>query len=211
MDEIAARTNRRNSPRLLSFRELHGAFSLVELLIVVAIIILLASAVIPATSNVLKGANLNRAGQMVSDQLSVARQEAVSRNQDVEVRFYNITNGLAGGWRALRTMRIEQTPTGPVTNALGRLVTLPDSTIISVSGNLSPLISDATSRSEALGAYGQVPYRALKFRPNGSLEVGVGTNNYLTLVDRIETSESPANYYTIQINSLSGKTTVFRP
>jgi len=186
-------------------------FSLIELLVVVAIVVILAAVTVPATSSALRGASLNQAGQLVSDQLSVARQEAVSKSQDVEVRFYRMTNGLVSGWKGLRIVRIEQTPTGPVTNPVGRFVSLPDSVMISESSSLSPLMMNATAQSENMGSRGQLSYRAFRFRPNGGLEVGVGSNNFVTLVNMQDIGASPANFYTIQINPLSGKATVYRP
>ena len=186
-------------------------FSLTELLVVIAILGILAVVALPATSSMMRSANLNRGGQIISDQFSLARQEAVSKNQDVEVRFYQLNNAMASGWRALRIVRIETTPNGPVTNAVGRLVTLPDSVVISTTNNLSPLITEAVAQNETLASYGSVPYRAFRFRPHGGLEVGVGSNNFVTVVNRQDTASPPTTFYTIQLNPLSGKATVYRP
>lgn len=186
-------------------------FSLIELLTVIAILGILASLIVPAVGSISRGANLNRGGQMISDQLALARQEAVTRNRDVEVRFYQLTNGISTGWRGIQLFRIEQTPTGPVTNASSRISVVPEG-IVMASNSLSPLItSSPASGTVHLPTYGATVFRAFRFRGNGSLETSVGTNNYVTLYNAIDKASPPANYYTIQINPLTGKASVFRP
>ena len=64
------------------------AFSLVELLVVVAVIAIVAGFAVPAVTTMLKGSQLTQGSQMVVDQISLARQTALSRNRSVEVRFY---------------------------------------------------------------------------------------------------------------------------
>ena len=87
-------------------------FSLVELLTVMCIIIIITAVAIPAFNSITSGSNLNRAGQLISDQISLARQEATSKNRDVQVVFYNLTDGPTQGWRGIKLMRVDQTPTG---------------------------------------------------------------------------------------------------
>jgi len=203
---------RRPTSNIRLNRSLAGlpAFSLIELLTVVAILGIMATLVIPAVGSILRGSNLNRGGQMISDQLFMARQEAVSKNRDVEVRFYNLTNGMFPGWRGIQLWRIEQTPTGPVTNSSSRVTVLPDG-IVMASNSLSPLITASSGGTETHAVYGTMAYKAFRFRADGSLETSVGTNNYVTLQNASDTGNPPANYYTIQINPLTGKSGVFRP
>jgi prepilin-type N-terminal cleavage/methylation domain-containing protein len=69
-------------------------FSLVELLVVIAILVLLATVSLPAFNSITRGSNLQRAGQMIGDQFALARQEAVARNRDVIVQFYETTDSM---------------------------------------------------------------------------------------------------------------------
>ena len=64
----------------------HG-FSLIELLVVILIIAIIAVFVTPAASTILKGSQLSQAEQVITDQIKLARQQAVTKNHNVEVRF----------------------------------------------------------------------------------------------------------------------------
>jgi len=187
----------------------HLAFSLVELLVVIAIMALLIAAAVPALSSVAQGSNLHRAGQMVGDQITLARLTAVSRNREVQVRLYELTSGLDSGWRGLQVWRIEQSATGSIGVPASRLLFLPDGVLIE--SDRSPLLdADATVVGvDHLPSRGSVHYKGFRFRPNGAMSAGVSaSNNYLTLRP---TKEGGSNYYTVQVAPLTGKTTVYRP
>lgn len=188
------------------------AFSLIELLTVVVIMVILAVLAVPAVSSMMRASTLSRGGQMVGDMLSVARQEAVTRNRDVEVRFYYLTNDGGKGWRAIQLWTLEQTANGPATNTSSRITQLPDGVVIATNDSLSPLVSDSPhSGTVSLGAYGSTPYRSFRFRPSGATEIAVGDSDFLTLVPASDTAARPANFYTLQVDSLTGKAKVIRP
>jgi uncharacterized protein (TIGR02596 family) len=190
-----------------------SAFSLIELMIVIALLGLLTVLAVPALNSVMRGSNINLAGQTITDQLALARQDAVTRNRDVQVRFYRMTNGSTPGWRAVQLWRIDQGPTGPTTNAIGRLVQIPEGIIIATNNSLSPLITTPSfTGTTNLPGYGPTPYAGFRFRANGSLESTVtAARGYLTLAPASDTNETPVNYFTIQLNPLTGKTLIFRP
>lgn len=190
-------------------RAVPAAFSLVELLIVVAIILLLAAVSIPAFNSIAVGSNLNRAGQLAGDQIAMARQMAVTRNREVQVRFYQLTNGLTAGWRAMQVWRIEQTANGSSNVAASRVAIFPEGIILD--STRSPLLgADANvTGTVSLPAYGSVSYSGFRFRANGATDASVTvTNNYVTLR---QASGASSNYYTVQVNPITGKTTIFRP
>ena len=66
------------------------AFSLVELLVVVAIIAMLAALATPAFNQIQSAEALSRAGQILGDQIILARQEAMTKNRKVEVRLVEV-------------------------------------------------------------------------------------------------------------------------
>jgi uncharacterized protein (TIGR02596 family) len=66
---------------------LRSAFSLIEMLMVIAIIGIISSFAIPAATKMIRGTDANRASQLVADQLTTARQMAIARNKQIEVRF----------------------------------------------------------------------------------------------------------------------------
>lgn len=63
-------------------------FTLIELLAVMAVIAIVIAFAVPAVNTTLKGSQLTQAGQLLGDQLSYARQLALSRNRTIEFRIY---------------------------------------------------------------------------------------------------------------------------
>lgn len=175
-----------------------AGFSLVELLVVIAILAFLTAVSLPAFNSITRGSNLQRAGQMIGDQFALARQEAVARNRDVIVQFYETTDSMNPGWRQVQMLRVEQSANGEVRNIpASRKLTLPDGIIIATNQNLSPL----------LGTSG-----AVRFRPSGSVGGSLsGTNNYLTLISSGDTENPPKNFVTLQLNPLTGKAATYQP
>ena len=68
--------------------KLRAAFSLVELLVVITIIAIIAGFAVPAVTGIMRGSALTQASQLLTDQLSMGRQLALSKNRAVEVRIY---------------------------------------------------------------------------------------------------------------------------
>ncbi len=190
--------------------QLHG-FSLVEMLVVIGIIAVLTTLGVTAFGTITKGSSMTRAGMMVGEQLGLARQEAATSNRDVEVRFYNVVSGPDAGWTAFQVWKVDQTPTGPVTRAHSGVFHLPLGVVIADSA-LSPLVKNSTRKgADTLGTQANTPYSAFRFRANGTLERQMSGDNYLTIVEKTETTQKPINYFTLQIHPLTGKTTAFRP
>jgi len=192
-----------------------GGFSLIEILLVIAILVMLAVVALPAIGPVLAGSNINRAGITATDSILRARQEAVSRNREVQVLFYNFSApASAQGWRAVQVFRVEQSSTGRTIVPASRVTLLPEGSMISSNAALSPLLfADASLKGTTnLPSYGATSYAGFRFRPNGSLSSEINsTNNFLTLQAASARGNPPANYYTLQINPVTGKVTAYRP
>ena len=62
------------------------AFTLIELMVVIGIILLLVAALVPAVTSLSKSNNLNTSGRLVSNLLTSARSEAISQRRLVQVR-----------------------------------------------------------------------------------------------------------------------------
>lgn len=134
-----------------------SAFSLVELLIVVAIIGIIAGFGVPALQGVLRGSSLNQAASQLTDTLSLARQYSISKNRIVEVRFYRFgdpeqpgeknTDPSTGQFRAFQFFEINDT--GIIIPA-GKYQRLPDTIIMNSGpsgvGTLSSLLSTSLNR-----------------------------------------------------------------
>jgi uncharacterized protein (TIGR02596 family) len=190
-----------------------SAFSLVELLVVVAIVGIMAAIAVPAFSSISAASGITRAGQLVGDQIILARQEATTRNRDVEVRFINMTNGASSGYMALQLWLIDETGTNKL--PLSKIIKLPEGTIISSEPSLSRLLTEDntdTSGSTNFGA-ATCSYKGFRIRANGSPSSFItANNNFLTVVLARETNQTPpANYYSLSVNPITSKVKIYRP
>lgn len=194
------------------------AFSLVELLVVIAIVLIMATFAAPALTSVLRGSNLNRAGQMIADQITFARQAAVLKNREVQVRFFTSASGTVNEVSGLQLWQVEEGLAGPITNAAGRVQKLPENVIFNPNANISPLLSVPENQGGVAGtmvvsSVGTVNYTGFRVRANGMLDNAIRTNNFLTLQNSTPpaTASAPANFYTVQINPITGKVISYRP
>lgn len=183
-------------------------FSLIELLVVLAIIGIVAVLAIPSISLALVGSRIDSAGQMISDSFGQARQEAVAKDRDVQVRFYKLTSG----WCAFQIFRAEPSASGSTLVAVTPVRLLPQGIVIS--STLSPLLTAdaAISGTVTLPVYGATAYAGFYFLPSGQTESALTTqNNYVTVQGAHASGSPPSNYSTLQINLVTGKVEAYRP
>ena len=101
------------------------AFSLIELIVVIAVLVSLLALVVPAVSGFGRSSALTRGGNLVTNLASLARQEAMTRNtmtalvllrdqgSDADYRAFTVATYEPGlGWR--QTTAWETLPTGVV-------------------------------------------------------------------------------------------------
>jgi uncharacterized protein (TIGR02596 family) len=72
--------------------KLRRAFTLVELLAVMAVIAIVIAFAVPAATQIMRGSQLTQGSQQLADQLSYARQIALARNRAIEVRVYRFSD-----------------------------------------------------------------------------------------------------------------------
>ena len=145
----------------LPSRRKASAFSLIELLVVVAIIGIIGTIAVPAVGNLLKGTSLTQAANMITDTIAGARQQALTRNRSVEVRFFRFWNSEVVGepmpsaaadldaapaglkykaqYRAFQAFEIAD---GGIANPIGKLAILPNTVILSMEPSLSSLLGN---------------------------------------------------------------------
>jgi len=204
-----------------------SGFSLIELLVVVAIIVLLAVLATSGLNNVSRSTKLASAAQLLGDQIALARQTAVARNLPVEVRFYKLpdfgsTTGAASLWRGAQIFIMDGTIAVPAS----RLLLFPQRVIISENAAVSPLLqsgsdglgTESTPTSD-VGAFstGNVRYKSFPIRPNGTLTASNSIpdpNWFFTLHQENDPKPDglkPANFVTIQVNPITSKVTILQP
>lgn len=190
------------------------AFTLIELLLVVAIIAVLSVLALPAVMSVASGTSLSRASQTVADQFAFARQEATGKNREVQVRFV-WKDGTPAGWRGLQ---LWAPSANDVTDyrPVSRIAWLPEGTLISGVAAMSPLIGSPTI-PETNGIFpgrGATRYCGFRFRSGGGTDLNFNsTSNFVTVVhDRdAEASVAPVNYAVIQVDPVNGRIRTYRP
>jgi uncharacterized protein (TIGR02596 family) len=102
------------------------AFSLMELIVVIAIIAIIAAFTVPQAGQILKGSTLTQGSTILVDQIRLAREYALTKNSKVEVRFYQfadpetpgevVTNPSTGQFRAMQVFQVVNV-TGGGTNS----------------------------------------------------------------------------------------------
>ena len=204
----------RNKP--LSQIRMRPGFTLVELLTVVALMIVFLALTVPAMNSMLAGLNISRGGQLFADQIILGRQNALTRNRDVEVRFINLSDGMNRGYRGVQIWMVDEA--GSTRSPISRIVTLPEGVIVNTNASYSPLLfgNGATISGQTnFSSRGLCEYKGFRFRANGQTDIpsGSSTNsqNFVTLQNVNDSASPPKNFVTIQINPFTGKLNVLRP
>jgi len=199
------------------------AFTLVELLVVFAIVAILVALIAPAMTSLARASALTTAGQAVLGTLEQARQMAVTRNRPVEVRFYKLAahgepiSASPTTYRAVQLYIVDSNANAaPVATATGKVLNLPVPIVISTNPVLSSLMELAES-SPASGenfstAGTNYRYRAFQFRPNGGTDLQQVHGCFFTLHaanDPIGSNGAPSNFITIQVDPQTGRSKAF--
>jgi uncharacterized protein (TIGR02596 family) len=195
------------TPRKRTHRTHAAGFSLIELLVVIAIIGIIGTIAVPAVGSLLKGSSLTQAANLLRDQVSLARQHALSKNRVVELRFYRFGDPEQPGEKAedpstgfFRGLQFFEIGDGGVPIPVGKVARFPDSMMMHASGgggssSLSTLLeTDIASRLVTKGALSpndpELPrgvkrnydYVAFRFLPDGSTNLPpTGTKWFITV------------------------------
>ena len=170
------------------------AFTLIELMVVMAIILLVLAFVAPAVSGAFKGNKLTQAMQTVEGGLALARQTAITKNRVVEVRFYAYADPeVPNSQRNFRALRAFEVVRANVVNPLERLQTLPGSVIMDSKTVYSSILDAGKQRMKYSGTE-PIPrvgtaydYFAVRFRPDGTTDLSPNAGPwFLTLHDELK-------------------------
>ena len=203
------------------------AFTLLELLTVVAIIVLLASLMAPMLGSALRGTSVTQSTDKVIGLLSLARQAALTRSQTVEVRFYSYTNpempGDTGQCHGLQAFFVDDLGNyTPIT----KLQTLPQNVVITTNPNLSSLLGSNNLVPFGTGTLllprvrTNYSYNWFRYYRSGltSLQNSqIPSNNVWCLTienlsdDRANATNPPSQYSTLTVDPYNGTVRTYRP
>jgi uncharacterized protein (TIGR02596 family) len=217
----------------------HGS-SLVELFIVTLIIVVMAVFGLSNPSSLFKGSQLSQAEHILTDQLKLARQQAVTRNHSIEVRFIRYGDPESPGERAddpssgfFRTLQLLEVLDNGSRVPLDKPQVLPQGIVMN-SGEYSTLLHHAhlpppqrASRTASANSTGGDPslprgidwnydYRAFRFLPDGGTNLNStnGVTWCVTLHDlagKPTGARPPNNFATLQLDPVVGTVRPFRP
>lgn len=199
-----------------------------ELLVVMAIIIVLASFSVPAFEHLVKGSRVTIAGRMVMDDLNLARQTALSKSLPVEVRLLMLpeanlpADATPTVFRALQAF--SQNENGIF--SIGKMVFFPQGIVVETDTSYSSIFDTSSNGplpdpniqtpkpDEPIAKYGtNYRYISFGFRVNGETNLK-RKPAFLTLVSQSEKkrgSVAPRNFVTVQIDPVNGRVHSYRP
>ncbi len=207
------------------------AFTLIELLLAMAIVATLIGFATPATMSALRGSQLSHGSMVVAEQLNLARQTALATNRSVEVRFYQYADSSAsmeqpsdpntGKFRAVQLFQIQESGSAV---ALGKLRYLPSAIIIDSGSRLSTILggSQAKTWNPILDPQVNLPRigmsyncRAFRFLSSGATNLSPFTATWFLTLHNLQSGDAlaapPADFFCIRIDAGNGHTQTFRP
>ncbi len=188
-------------------------FTLIEILVVLAIISVIMFFSVPNMGEIIQGSKLTQAGDQLKFDLGLAQQTAVKDNLTVEVRFYQYRQPDEAADAERKTYTAYQMyslipdstkPSDPkaerILAPLGKIKKLPVGVVIPSSEVWSTLVANATIANGTEEIFGLLPtekrttatYRSFQINPDGStnLDTSGVEQWFVTLVDSTDVARA---------------------
>jgi prepilin-type N-terminal cleavage/methylation domain-containing protein len=205
------------------------AFTLIEMLTVIAIIGVILAVGIPAFTNMMKSGGLSAASRQIASTLTLARQYAITKRTNVRVVFpYSGTTGgginLAPPYQSYTAIAIN----GTTTNYISKWEHLPLGTVfmdINAGVGSPPCLNDLgtanlpfpTNTNAALGPGNSAILAFIEFRPTGAASnpgtftITEGFVSGTTVTPTSRNGITLANVVTVSVDNVVGRIQVRRP
>ena len=179
--------------RLYPVRRRSGAFTMIEMMTVIGIIVILIALVTPALLDVIRSTRLNSSGDALTNRISLAQQSAISLGTEVELRFYryvddNSDRPDASLYRAYQVVQLPVVGSEIRPQAVSDPYYIESGIVLSNNQELSPMLQTSVNQQPLPNSGGNylftpantdvqpslVEYAALKFFPDGSCRLLTG-------------------------------------
>jgi uncharacterized protein (TIGR02596 family) len=202
-----------------------AGFTLIELLAVIVVMGIIMAISVPLLFSSMSANRLSGAGESLVSQIALARQYAVSRNAEVELRFYRYARAdepnSTLAYRA--ALLVKPSVAGAAVTAaepLGPIFYFGSDTVLGETNDLSPILQDpqrneGTDTEDLIASAGSTAtYKSIRFYPDGSSDLTkVHNKSYLTVVSEqaMLAGGVPKNFFAIQIDPYTGRCSSYRP
>lgn len=198
---------------------LRAAFTLVEIVVVLAIITIIMAFSTPYAFSVIQSASVTSVGDTLMQKISQAQQTAMTENRVTALQFYVYEKDAVTACHAMQLMSVD-----PATNEAKPIeepIFFADGRVVIAQGMLSPLFNYTLPADT--GAANAEPFKSLtatfyrvRFYPNGGTSLSIPLRQaYFTLMPanayKSGMEEAPKNYYSIQIDPVVGRPRSYRP
>jgi uncharacterized protein (TIGR02596 family) len=202
-------------------------FTLVELLVVLAIIAILSASAISVFRGVTSALSLSTGTQMLLSELTIARQTALTLDESVQLRFYTYPDSTGATttseYQAFQSFSVKTGTSGTVYTPVEKINYLPPNLMISSSttaGYSSAPLAGGTTSSPAptdpaipVNGIGLTyKYVSLTFKSSGAIDpVPAGSTVWMTIHEKKYASSVPINFTTINIDPSNGRVRIYQP
>lgn len=214
-------------------------FTLVEVLIVLALVAMLLFFTVPGLKDVLKGSKLTSTADQIVNDFNLAKQTALKESVPVEVRFYKFRDPAARNeerFGAYQCFKLKQDMNSPSDYTKPRVAVpvfekvkpIPQGVVLVEASQWSPLVTDEKVHQDRERVRGLIPgerdteatYYSFVISPEGetSLDRSGAKQWYLTLVTEAEMQKAPNpmalrpnNFITLQVDPFTANIRRYQP